>query len=236
MWNRKCDIYCEHNANNRNHRSSAAGTPSRNPASCNSPPVLRVSPSTVSRISKVPTDPVASRSRSRAKNRNSPSRIRASTAWICLPTRPTKCSRRSSPGPSRRRSASDRSREGGVPELPRERKQAVKSRTSLVFFAKPASLVACTYVCGIELLGRTVKTNRMEKTRNIVSHFLSLKEPGGHLFIHFDIMSLGGGFLPVTVRGSIGQDKTRHACTYSKTYLSLSIRLKDIPVFLRTED
>jgi hypothetical protein len=61
------------------------------------------------------------------------------------------------------------------------------------FFAKPASLVACTYVCGIELLGRTVKTNRMEKTRNIVSHF-SLKEPGGHLFIHFDIMSLGGRF------------------------------------------
>ena len=105
-----CNCHCEHKANNCDYRSFAAGTPSRSLASCNSPLVLRVSPSTVSKISKVPTDPVASRSRSPAKRRNSPSRIRASTVWICLLTSPSTNSHRNSRGLSRRRSASDRSR------------------------------------------------------------------------------------------------------------------------------
>ena len=107
-------VHYEYKANNCNYRSSAAGTPSRSPVSYNSPPVLRVSPSTVSKIFKVPTDRVVSRSRSLAKSRNFPSRIRASTVWICLLTRPTKCSRRSSHGLSRRLSASDRSKKEKV--------------------------------------------------------------------------------------------------------------------------
>jgi hypothetical protein len=98
------------NANESNRRSFAAGTPSRSRVFSNSLPVLRVFPSTVSRICKVPTALVASPSKSPARRLNSPSRTRASTVLTCRLTRATTRSRRSSRGLSRRRSVSDRSK------------------------------------------------------------------------------------------------------------------------------
>jgi hypothetical protein len=98
------------NTNKCNHRSSVAGTPSRSLVSSNSPPVPRVSPSTVSRTCKAPTALDASPSRSQARRPSSPSRTRASTVSTCRPTRPTTCLRRSSRGLSRRRLVSARSK------------------------------------------------------------------------------------------------------------------------------
>jgi hypothetical protein len=104
----------ESNTNKRTHRSSVAGTPSRSLVSSSSPPVPRVSPSTVSRTCKAPMALAASPSRSQARRPSCPSRTRASTVSTCRPTRPTTCSRRSSRGLLRRRSVSDRSKVRGV--------------------------------------------------------------------------------------------------------------------------
>jgi hypothetical protein len=192
--NDRSNLQCEHNANTCNYRSFVAGTPSRSPASCNSPLVLRVSPSTASKISKVPTDPVASRSRSPAKRRNSPSRIRASIVWICLRTSLSTSSRKSSHGLSRRRSASDRSKRAKTTACGAEKKAGFVGISKHHF---PCCRRACVYVRDAGRMARAIdsKTNRMEKTRNIVSHF-PLKH-GGHSFpfLHFYILSLGWGFL-----------------------------------------
>jgi hypothetical protein len=104
---------CSFNQSNTNtdiHRSSAAGTPSRNPVSYNSPPEPRVSPSTVSRTCKAPTALAASPLKSLAKSHNCPSRTRASTDLTCRLTRLTTRSRRSLRGLLRRRLGLDRSR------------------------------------------------------------------------------------------------------------------------------
>jgi hypothetical protein len=101
-------------SNKCNHRSSVAGTPSRSLVSSNSPPVPRVSPSTVSRTCKALTALAASLLRSQARRPSCPSRTRASTVSTCRPTRPTTCLRRSSRGLSRRRSVSARSKVRGL--------------------------------------------------------------------------------------------------------------------------
>jgi hypothetical protein len=97
-------------ANKNLHRLFAAGTPNKSRVCFNSPPVPRVSPSTVSRTCKVPTVLVASPSKSQARSHSCQSRTHASTVSTYRLTRATTHSRRSSRGLSKRRSVSARSR------------------------------------------------------------------------------------------------------------------------------
>lgn len=157
-------------ANKCNHRSFAAGTPSRSLVSSNSPPVPHVFPSTVSRICKVPTALVASPSKSQARRHSFPSRTRASTVLTCRLTRPMTRSRRNSRGLSRRLLVSDRSKryaDGGG-----------RGKVACVPFVDHCVIVH--EALRVRTLGKYEKTqrktNRMEKLTgnthlSLVSHF-----------------------------------------------------------------
>ena len=117
-------------ANKRTCRLFAAGTPNKSRVYFNSPPVPRVSPSTVSRTCKVPTALVASPSKSQARSHSCPSRTHASTVSTYRHTRATTRSRRSSRGLSRRRSVSARSRRVDMGRENRDALRAMSVRCS----------------------------------------------------------------------------------------------------------
>lgn len=150
------------NTNNRPYRSFAAGTPNKSRASSNSPPVPRVSPSTVSRICKAPTVLVASQSRSRARRHSCPSRTRASTVSTCRLTRRTTRSRRSSRGLSRRLLVSDRSRRRramcAMYVLPKHGEDLVDVHAAAATAAVVKKIeavigLACTYDWNFQMIG-----------------------------------------------------------------------------------